>query len=125
MPIQEPKHGFIFPVGPGTVGHPQRTCLERGDPDPIYLQPHQMRASRIHSCCLYCIPRGSRPAPDPHIPGLKEGLSGRTQGARPSTAIPWEPIYEAPELEPQDQELMVEGRVLIPRHRYPSAPLCG
>lgn len=38
---------------------PRENLPGERDPESIYLQPHQMRESRKHSCCLYCIPRGA------------------------------------------------------------------
>lgn len=72
--------------------------LGRGDPERTHLQPQQMRVRRKHSCCLYCIPRGTRPTP------CRASRRGSQEGPRvPGTAIPWEPTKEAPELETQDQ----------------------
>lgn len=48
--------------------------LGRGDPERTHLQPQQKRVRRKHSCCLYCIPRGTGWLQTHAMQGLQEGL---------------------------------------------------
>lgn len=123
MSIQEPKPGFIVVVGPGARGCPQRTCLGRGNPGSIYLQPHQMNGGQAgYTVAAFIAFQGEQASTRPIPSQASRRISGRTQGAGPSTAVPWEPIGEAPELEPQDQELMAGPgpNSQAQRHTHPS-----
>lgn len=92
LSIQEPNHGSIFPVGPGTGGCPQKTLPGEGGTLTPYTYNHT-RGGELDAQWLPLLhSKGTGLALDSPRPRPQEGLSGKTQGAGLRTTTPQEPV---------------------------------